>query len=181
MKLYIKSGIPSNVPSITIDIDVYLEPVVTDVAAAYSNIKPVYNENKEIDEQALADYDCFIEELLGEFEYNGLKLLRASESKSSATSRYYTLADEAQVNAKDIKYIIFLRVSEHHAALDEEQKAWVREQRRKDLEHFKQPKTKNKQRFKVREVLVNNETYPSYDAAIADIENKIQEWLNAVN
>lgn len=181
MKIYVKSNISPDIPSVSIDIDVYLEPIVTNVAASFSDIRPVYNDDGEIDEQALADYDCFIDELLGEFEYNGLKLLRASESKSSVTSKYYTLADEAQVSANDIKYIIFLRVSEHHAMLDENQKAWVRDQRQKDIEKFKLPKTKSKQRFKVREVLVNNETYPSYDAAITDIGNKIHEWLNAIN
>jgi hypothetical protein len=180
MKIYIKSSIPSDAPSITIDIDVHLEPVVNNVAAAFSNIKPVYDDSMEIDEQALADYDNFIEELLGELEYNDFKLLRASESKSSVTSRYYTLANEEQVKANDIKYIVFLRVSEHHEMLDEDQKAWVREQRKKDLDKFKLPKTKKKQRFKVREVLVNNEIYPSYDAAMKDIIIKIQEWKQSI-
>ena len=101
MKLYIKSSIPSDVPSITIDIDVHLEPIVNNVAAAFSNIKPVYDDNMEIDEQALADYDNFIEELLGELEYYDFKLLRASESKSSVTSRYYTLANEHYAENRD--------------------------------------------------------------------------------
>ena len=180
MKLYIKSSIPSDVPSITIDIDVHLEPIVNNVAAAFSNIKPVYDDNMEIDEQALADYDNFIEELLGELEYYDFKLLRASESKSSVTSRYYTLANEEQVESDDIKYIVFLRISEHHASLDEEQKAWVRNERRKDLERFKKPVTKKHQKFKVKEIIVNNESFASYDDALEDAVALIKQWTESI-
>ena len=180
MKRYIRANIPTDVPYITVDIDVIYEAVSSSVAAAFSNIRPVYDENDEIDEQALADYDNFVEEVIGEMEYHDFKLLRASESKSSATSRYYTFANEHQVEAKDIKYIVFLRISEHHEMLDEDQKAWVREQRKKDLEKFKQPKSKKKQKFKLKEILVNNETYTSYDEALEEAVRRIVEWENSV-
>ena len=180
MKLYIKSNNPSDVPSITLDIHVYLESMTSDVAAAFSNIKPVYNKQKEIDEQALADYDCFIEELLGELEYHDFQILRASESKSSVTSRYYTMANADQVKAKDIKYLIFLRVSEHHSGLDEEQKAWVRNERKKDIEKYKQPTTKKHQRFKVKEIIVNNESFASYDDALEASVIRINEWVESI-
>ena len=64
--------------------------------------------------------------------------------------------------------------------LDEDQKAWVREQRKKDLEKFKQPKTKKKQKFKLKEILVNNETYTSYDEALEEAVRRIVEWENSV-
>lgn len=180
MKLYVRTDIPSNVPYIDIDIDVIYEVEIHDVVASFSNIRPVYNNDEEIDEQALADYDNFIDELLGELDYNDFKLLRASESKSSATSRYYTLADEHQVDDGNIKFIIFLRVSEHHAMLDEDQREWVRKQRQKDLDTFKLPKSKKKQRYKLREIIVNNDTYSSYDDAIEDAVKKIQEWKTSI-
>jgi hypothetical protein len=180
MKRYIRASIPTDVPYITVDIDVIYEAVSGSVAAAFSNIRPVYDGNGEIDEQALADYDNFVEEVIGEMEYHDFKLLRASESKSSVTSRYYTFANEQQVEAKDIKYIVFLRISEHHAMLDEDQKAWVREQRQKDLEKFKMPKTKKKQRFKLKEILVNNEVNSSYDEALEETIKRIIDWENSV-
>lgn len=179
MKIYVKASVPTDVMTITLNIDVYHE-VAANIAAAFSEIKPVYDENGELDMQALADYDCFVEDVLGELWYYGFQIMRASESQSSKTSKYYTLANEDQVKANDIKYLIFLRISEHHSMLDEEQKAWVRKEREKDLQKFKQPATKPKQKFKVREILVDKDSYPSYDAAMEEVVSRIREWANAV-
>lgn len=180
MKRYVKASIPNNVPAFTIDITVFHELITDKIAAAFSNIKPIFSDELELDEKALAEYDDFIDELIGEIEYQGFKLLRASESESSATSRYYTLADKEQVANKDIKFLVFLRVSDHLPKLDENQKAWVRNQREKDCERFKQPQTKASQRFKVRSLLVNDEEFESYDAAMEYAVKKLEEWHNSV-
>jgi len=180
MKRYIRANIPNDVPTFTIDIMVFHELINNKVAAAFSNIKPIYSDDLELDEKALAEYDDFIDELIGEIEYQGFKLLRASESESSVTSRYYTLADKEQVANKDIKFLVFLRVSDHLPMLDENQKAWVRNQREKDRERFKQQQTKSSQRFKVRSLLVNNEEFESYDAAMQYAVKKLEEWHNSV-
>ena len=180
MKRYVKASIPNNVPTFTIDITVFHELITDMIAAAFSNIKPIYSDELELDEKALAEYDDFIDELIGEIEYQGFKLLRASESESSATSRYYTLADKNQIANKDIKFLVFLRVSDHHPKLDENQKAWVRNQREKDRERFKQPQTKASQRFKVRSLLVNGEEFESYDSAMEYAVKKLEEWHNSI-
>lgn len=60
MKRYVKASIPNNVPTFTVDITVFHELITDKIAAAFSNIKPIYSDELELDEKALAEYDDFI-------------------------------------------------------------------------------------------------------------------------
>lgn len=101
----------------------------------------------------------------------------SKERNSSPTQEVGVFLPEED---KDIKFLVFLRVSDHLPKLDENQKAWVRNQREKDRERFKQPQTKASQRFKVRSLLVNDEEFESYDSAMEYAVKKLEEWHNSI-
>lgn len=75
-----------------VDILVYFE-VIQDMIAA-SEIRPILQEDGIIDDVALSEYLEFITEVLLELDDMGLEIIDYNDSKSSDTSKYYTLADK---------------------------------------------------------------------------------------
>lgn len=169
-----------NAEKVTLDIVVEFVPY-NDIAAS-SDIKPVYDpKTKMIDEQALADYNDFIIEVVNTIENRGFTVLDVSSSNSSETSMYYTLADTRQVNENDIDLIIFLRISDHMQRITKTQKEWIEDTRNATAEKYKQPKTKQRQLWAPRTILVNNNQFDTYDEAIIFVEQKADDWKRTID
>lgn len=170
----------SKAERVTLDIVVEFAPC-NDIAAS-SDIRPIYDQKtKTIDEQALADYNDFIVEAVKSIENHGFTVLDVSSSNSSETSRYYTLADTRQVNENDIDLIIFLRISNHMQRITKTQKEWIEDTRNATAEKYKQPKTKQRQLWAPRTILVNNNQFDTYDEAIIFVEQKADDWKRTID
>lgn len=147
---------------------------------ASSNIKPIqpqYPLNNEIDEQALADYNCFIEDSKEELEDLGLEIKYSNSSNRSLTSRYFTLVDLDQDVMHTMKYMIFLRVSDHLESNSEYTDALIRDHRNASQEEVSREQG-HKVRWKLREIIVNDRTFTDYDSAVDYIRKKGEEWIN---
>ena len=164
--------------NLNIDIDVYFEFDGYSLVAS-TKIEDVYKDG-EVDGLALIEYETFVEECANEIRFVGFEILDESESRSSVTSHYFTLASEDDILKDDIKYLIFLRISDHKPNLTKEQKQWIREQRDNKAEFYKQPKYKDKQRWKVRQVVVNGGEFYSYDDAVKHIIKLAESWLQSI-
>lgn len=148
----------------TLSIQVELECYAESVAA--SMISP----NKdEVDAQALSDYYAFIDEAVLEIEDHDLIILERSDSKSSKTSRYFTIADLEQNVCGTMKFVIFLRISNHTRTEDEDILRWIRDKRDTTAEYLGV-------KWKVRDVLVNNVQFANYDDAVEYIGKKAAEY-----
>lgn len=137
--------------SIVVELDYDTEAVAASVISSDKN---------KIDEQALADYEAFINEVILELEDHDLIILEKSRSKSSETSRYFTLADLEQNVLGTMKFVIFLRVSDHPSTEDEDILQWIRERRESTTK-------KLGVKWKVRDIRVNDNIFTNYDDAVA--------------
>lgn len=133
-----------------------------------ATVRPILVDG-EIDSQALADYEDFIEDILAEFDYIGLEVIHEQGSNLSKTSRYYTLADAEQYKDDNMKYIIYLRVSDHIATLSPEQKKIIRQKRKDDSSRLRA-------KYKVRNIIVDNKTFETYDDALEYVIKKAAEY-----
>ena len=137
-------------------------------------IRPIITDEGKVNDQALSDYYCFILELLFELDDAGLVVVDEHESNFSETSKYYTLADEEQFKNDDMKYIIYLRVSDHVLKLTEKQKKLINQKR-------KEESSKLKVKWKVRNIVVNNNEFATYDEAIEYVSKKALEYKRSLN
>ena len=159
-----------DLPHLDIDIDVYFDKENLKVSAA-KKITPIYDTDGNINDQARADYDDFIESVILELEYSGLAVIEETTSNSSVTSHYFILADEESYNKDDIHWVIFLRVSDHYFNPNsEEVKQWSRQYRREKADSLGV-------KYKPASIVVNNETqFNDYDQAVEFVCHKIDEF-----
>ena len=166
----------------SIRVEVAVESYVDEKLIAASDIKPVrpnYPEDNYIDEQALADYDSFIEESIMRIEDCDLEVLERNVSKKSVTSRYFSIVDLTQDTENTAAYMIFLRISDHIIEGDPER---MKEIQRDVREHRKYYAKKygsmqgHKVTWKVRQVIVNGSRFDSYDEAIEYIAKLAEQW-----
>ena len=104
-----------------------------------------------------------------ELDTAGLTVVNQHDSKSSKTSKYFALADETQYTNNDMKYIIYLRVSDHVPNLTDREKQIIKQKRLSETEklHVK---------WKVRSIIVNNNTFITYEDAIGYVRKKVIEY-----
>lgn len=151
--------------------------LITDIAAA---IHPIYNKDGSIDEAALTEYDEFLINLYSVFDYNEFELIKEEQSNKSETSMYYALYKKSESNEEDIKCIVFVRVSDHdYQEKTREDKKKTEKHRKKyftdEAERMKQPKDKKRQRWKIRNVVVNNEKYSNDYEALDAVDRMLEE------
>lgn len=152
------------------DLDGYTDQVA---ASTQSKIHSIHN-NGKLDQNALSEYLLFIEQAQIEIEDAGLVILEHNDSKSSETSKYYTLADIDQYESGNMKYVIFLRISDHVPQLSAEQRQWIRQRREATSNHFKV-------KWKVRSIVVNDRTFYSYDDAIEYVASQAKQYKIALS
>lgn len=143
-------------------------------SATESKIKPVKLKNGDIDQQALADYDSFADNIYAALcEY--FEIVDIDFSDKSDTSRYFYLYAKDKSGSIATKFIIRLRLSDHEYTerhnVDLEKK-YVE----KRAQELKQPKTKKYQKWKIKKIVVNSSTYPDYDTAEDAICEELEEY-----
>lgn len=159
-------------------VDRYYVPV--QVTSSIDPVQPNYPIDKSIDEQALADYDSFIEDSREEIESMDREIVEQNKSNKSPTSRYFTLVDLTQHVEHSIQYMIFLRISDHFPTDTDD------EEHREIDQAIRQHRDSTKARlsaeqghrvvWKVRQIIVNGERYSSYDEALDRVRQLVREW-----
>ena len=170
--IYKALNIEDDVKKLTFDVSVTFE--VDNQLLESTPIRPIVTAEGEIDDQALSDYNGFILELLFELEDAVLIVIDEHDSNFSETSKYYTLADEEQFHNENMKFIIYLRVSDHVLKLTKEQKKLINQKR-------KEESSKLKVKWKVRNIVVNDNLFTSYDDAIEFVGHKAEEYKRSLN
>ena len=151
---------------IRFDIEVNL---ISDVSAA---IKPIRREDGSTDSTALAEYQEFLINVLSVIDENDFEVIEDTESPFSATSYYITTYKKSESTMDSIKCIIFIRISDHNLS-EETHKQRVNYYKSK-ADILKQPKSKKKQTWRFKNIVVNNETFDSYEDALDEIDNKLK-------
>ncbi len=183
VKLYIKSSVQPI--QIELNVDVYFELADNiDSISAARKIKTISNDGKNIiDEQAYADYLAFIEEVVGIFENTGFEITSQNFSQCSVDSAYFTLALESQVAVNKVTHLIFVRFAQHLPTIDEDNLEWISKNRNKQLDRFSytdQNNVKHRPKFKVKNILINDENFLDYDDAEAELEKRAVDWKNQI-
>ncbi len=142
------------------------------VAASESIIKPLILPNGEVDLLALEEYEDFVINLIGVFDRQNFEVIEERESPYSH-SYYFDLVKKDQLDKKQYKYILYIRVSDHELSKEriDIQRKWFADH----AESQKIPKSKSKQKWKLKRLTVNKDTYYSYDEALDDIEAKLEK------
>ena len=154
---------------LNMDIIVELDRDVEQVAASM-----ISADRDKIDAQTLADYHAFIAEAILELEDHNLIILEKSESKTSETSKYFTLADLEQNVLGTMKFVIFLRISNHSPTEDEDVLQWIRKRRESTTR-------KLGVKWKVRDIRINDEIFTNYDDAVAYIGECAEKYQQSLH
>lgn len=156
-----------------IDIDVTFYSY-EQIAAALSTIKKIRFGDKKIDEQALAEYESFIKEAIMEIESRGFQSVKTHGSPESVTSHYYVYGDAQQIASDSVRGLIFLRISDHKGTPTEYQKQKHIEDRNEMVKRYRAKK------WWEPEIVVNSETFASYDDAIEKVKSMVDSWIKKV-
>ena len=176
MNKYIEKALELNEENTTIKkvfIDVIVDFEIDTAFLEEVEIRPIMTPEGEIDGQALGDYLFFIVQALSELDDAGLTVIEQHDSKSSETSKYFTLADEDQLKEGNMKYVIYLRISDHVPKLTPTQKKFINNKRKEDS-------NKLKVKWKLRQILVNKEHFLTYDEAAEYVGKKAIEYKKSL-
>lgn len=161
------------IPVYRIDIKVILEPYTSGIAA--TDIIPLQPDGEQYDPEALALYDEFIINVLSIFDYYDFVILDEHQSPYSK-SEYYTLVKRNQYEAEDYRYVLFIRISDHE--LREEGRSGTMKYYSDRANKLKMPKSKNKQIWRLKSVIVNNNHFKTYEQALDEIEKRLGSQEN---
>ena len=159
-----------------ISIEVFLEPLQEEgqEVAATSSIKPVRPDGKNIDPQALSEFEDFIVNSLGLLDYYGFKYVTHRISPISETSHYISFFPVDKLTGKrKEKRLIYLRLSDHSDKPEDkvERDRWAKRVANRYADWAAEDVPDKKQRWKVHRITVNEKTYPSYDAALDAVDS----------
>ena len=151
-------------------IDITVEFEFMPEIQATCEIKPLTRPDGTPDLRALDLYDEFIVNALSVFDYHDFEILEEHQSPSSY-SYYFTLVKKDDAKNKEYKYILFIRLSDHTNRSESEKARKVFYA--KEADRLKEPQTKTKQIWRLKEIVINNETYFSYEDALEDIDKRL--------
>lgn len=138
-----------------------------------SSIEPLCDDNGVYSSTALSEYESFLISALDVFDDHDFEVIQEKDSPYSQ-SYYAAFVKKDQIEHADYKYILFVRLSDHanNKATYKGKQAYYR-----DLaEKLKQPTAKTKQLWKLKEIVVNNKTFDSYDAALLEIDKLLRQY-----
>ena len=179
MKLYVRSS-EDRIKSEDYIIDVVYEVSLDDeILASYSEIKPVYLKDGAIDEQALADYNAFIDTIYGCL-CSRFDVVDIEESPKSKTSWYFWLYGKDEDGNVATKFIVRLRISDHEYAKHHNSRA---EQKYVDnkAQDLKRAAMKKHQNWILKNIVVNGRNYFDYEDAEFDIFEKMDRLSDKLN
>lgn len=179
MKIYIRSSEIKNSPEEYVIDVVYEVPTSFGEVSADTEIKPVYLTDGTVDEQALADYDAFIDNIYACLS-NRFELVEVEESPRSKTSWYFWIYGKDADGNIATKFIVRMRISDHEYPERHNKKAeraFVKEK----AQEFKRPKNKRYQEWKIKNITINGEMYSSYEEAEDAIYEKMDRLSRELN
>lgn len=135
-----------------------------------AEVRPLYYEDGSIDQAALADYEEFIVNALEIFDAHDFQVIEEAESDRSH-SIYFSLVKKDDYANKEYKYVLFIRISDH--ALSERSKSARHKYYADKASELKQPIDKRKQLWKLKDIIVNDSVFSSYDEALDDIDRRL--------
>lgn len=176
MKKYIRSSAELNLSKENVIDVIYNVPFDVKVFGSIpSDITPVTQLDGRIDEQALADYDAFVSNV-----YAALcaffDVVDIEQSDRSETSWYFYIYAKNHDGDTATKFTIRLRLSDHEYSSRHDvgkEKIFVE----KKVQEYKRPKEKAYQLWKIKQIVVNNKKYSSYD----DAEDAIYDELERLS
>lgn len=146
-----------------------------------TDILPIIDETTlRIDDQAMADFNAFVENVYATLEYYDFELLGDFHHRSLSfpgTSEYRWIAHRSQLSQGDVPKYIKLRISDHFQNFSKPRRQELKKLDREQADSLKLPKTKKRQRYSVYEIVVNNEIFSSYEKALNFIDTQIFDWL----
>ena len=162
------------------NIEIIFEPNSSDLAA--TTVNSIMKGDGELDDLALADYQDFVETAMGLIDYYGFQLLSIKDSGSFPyTSKYVWIAYASDVEAEDIPLMIKVRISDHIQKFSPQFKQELKKRDRSEAEQLKLPKTKKKQKYLLRRVIVNNTVCKTYEEALTRLDKQVHQWLKDLN
>lgn len=181
MKRFVKQGI-----NLDLNIDIYFDTYVNEEDISATTIKPIIVDdiNKILDQQALSDFSVFVDNLFETIDYYDFEVLDDYKHTSKSfpyVSEYRWVAHRSQIDADNITKLIHLRVSDHIQKFSDERRKQIKLQYRDQANKLRRPLNKQKQRFIVSEIIVNNETFHTYEEALNACEKMIHTWLRELN
>lgn len=141
-----------------------------------SEIVDVKNEDGSINQEALQEYLFFIEEVKELFDIMDMQVLNSEEEQNSTqseTSRYFHIHKKTPESDIFIKFLALFRISDHELP-------WIYQKLHKDdpkklAEKYKRPGQQKPPKYKSFSIIVNRHTFDSYDAALVEIQNLLNQ------
>lgn len=179
MKIYIRSSEIKSLPEeYVIDVN-YEVPFDESVVASSSEIKPVNLPDGSYDEQALADYDAFIDNIYASLCHR-FEVVDVEESPMSKTSWYFWIYGKDANGNIATKFLVRLRISDHRYSERHSGKA-ERTYVDKKAQEYKQPASKKYQKWKLKNIIVNGQEYSTYWDAENAIDDEMEKLSNELN
>lgn len=168
------------VESFSIKVDIYYSEMSDDVVA--TDIVDVTDGSGHINQNALVDYNTFIQNVWETLDYYGFQIIRSKESKSfPSTSKYAWIAYASEIGAEDVPLMFKMRVSDHIQEVSPKHRDKIKQQDKAEADELKLPKTKKRQRFVTADIVVNNQRFDSYEDALNAIDKMIYQWLDRLD
>lgn len=166
------------------ELDINITFVQSDIDIAATDIKPIIiDKDKQIlDDSAQSDFNVFVQNLFATLTYYDFEILDDYKHTSKSfprTSEYCWVAHRTELDADSVPKYINLRISDHFQNFSKARDRQLAKQRQAEANSIKRPSTKKKQKFEVEEIVVNNQTYFTYEDALADAERLIFKWLES--
>lgn len=153
-----------------INVEVIME-MISPIAAA-TKIRPLKHADGSDDIRAIDEFEDFIVNALAVFDEHDFEVIEEHKSPyKDSNSWYFTLVKRDQLAAKSYKYILFIRLSDHKnkETTDAGRQRFYSEV----ADRLKQPPTKARQTWRLKEITVNKDVYFSYEEALEDIDRRL--------
>lgn len=154
-----------------------------EIAAGTRPVKPIKLENGSIDTLELAKYEDFVANIFGYVGSHNFKNVDYEYSPHSDTSHYIWFYPTNKDGSIADRYLIKFRISDHeiqprrfpNGTVDKKRTAErdkaAREYNQQKANELKYPKSKpGNQKYKMYQIIVNNETFDDYDDAEAYVD-----------
>ena len=166
------------ISSETLDINISVS-IQSTMNIAASDVTPILDPNNNVDEQAKADYDSFVDTVFQIIEYYGFQCIKKRSSESYPfTSRYTWIAHDSEIENADVPMYIRLRISNHAQDINNtDEYERVKQREKKESQEIKLPATKRRQRYKIKNIIVNSESFSTYEEALNAVESMVHDWL----
>lgn len=176
MKRYKRSN-----QELTLNIVVHIVPDTSGELVA-TTIKPIVEDwgKRIIDDQALADFNSFLWNIYEILDYYDFEVSEKFKRKSASfpyTSEYCWIARRQDVEAGSVPKYIHLRISDHIQSHNVELAGKLKTRENAEADELKLPESKLRQRYMVKQIVINSEICKTYEEGLRKVEKDIFNWM----